>query len=86
MLKLKEKAAWSSYFRLLRYCAPYKGRLITALISMLAASVFNIIPPWLLKNVIDEVLIKKQVHTLNLLALGVVAIYIFKVIFSYENM
>ena len=86
MLRLKEKAAWSSYFRLLRYCAPYKGRLITALISMLAASVFNIIPPWLLKNVIDEVLIKKQVHTLNLLALGVVAIYIFKVIFGYAHM
>lgn len=86
MLKLKDKAAWASYFRLLKYCAPYKIRLITALASMLLASVLSIIPPWLLKNVVDDVLIKKQMGVLNLLAFGVIAIYILKAIFGYIHM
>lgn len=83
MLRLGEKAAWSSYLRLLKYCAPYKERLALALLSMLAAAILSIIPPWLLKNVVDDVLIKKQTGMLNLLALGVIVIYTLKVIFGY---
>lgn len=86
MLRLTDKLAWSSYLRLLKYCKPYVGRLTTALICMLIASILNIIPPWLLKNVVDNVLIKKQMHVLNILALGVVVIYFFKVIFNYIHM
>lgn len=86
MLKLKDKAAWASYFRLLNYCGPYKRRLLTALGCMLLASLLSIAPPWLLKNVVDNVLIKKQTGILNLLALGVIAIYLFKVIFGYIHM
>lgn len=86
MLKLIDKTAWSSYLRLLKYCKPYIGRLVTALGCMLIAAILNIIPPWLLKNVVDDVLIKKQMGMLNILAMGVVAIYFFKLIFNYIHM
>lgn len=86
MLQLKDKAAWSSYLRLLKYCKPYIGRLTAALSCMLVASILNIIPPWLLKNVVDDVLIKKQMDVLNMLALGVIAIYTLKAVFSYIHM
>lgn len=86
MLRLKDKAAWSSYLRLLKYCTPYIGRLAAALSCMLVASILSIVPPWLLKNVVDDVLIKKQMDILNMLALGVIAIYTLKAIFSYIHM
>lgn len=85
-MKLGESSSWASYFRLLKYCAPYRGRLAAALGSMLVAAVLSIIPPWLLKDVVDGVLIKKQMGLLNLLALGVIVIYVFKVIFGYIHM
>lgn len=86
MLKLADKSAWLSYLRLLKYCYPYTGRLAAALCCMLVASILNIIPPWLLKNVVDEVLIKKQMDMLNLLAIGVIAIYSLKAVFGYIHM
>ena len=72
MLNLKDRAAWASYFRLLKYCMPYKKRLIVALSCMVLSSLFGIIPPWLIKNVVDDVLIEKQTAMLNLLSIGVV--------------
>lgn len=86
MLRLRDKAAWASYLRLLKYCAPYKNRLAVALVCMLMAAILSIIPPWLLKNVVDDVLINKQMSMLNLLALGVIVIYSMKVVFGYAHM
>ncbi len=86
MLSLKEKKTWSSYIRLLTYCRPYKVRLGTALICMILSAVFGIIPPWLIKNVVDNVLINKESSTLNLLAFGIVALYILKAVFGYGHM
>lgn len=86
MLRLRDKAAWESYLRLLKYCVPYKNRLAVALVCMLLAAMLSIIPPWLLKNVVDDVLINKQMSTLNMLALGVIAIYVMKVVFGYAHM
>lgn len=86
MLSLKEKKTWSSYIRLLTYCRPYKMRLGTALICMILSAVFGIIPPWLIKNVVDNVLINKESSTLNLLSFGIVALYILKAVFGYGHM
>lgn len=86
MLSLKDKKAWSSYVRLLGYCKPYKMRLAAALACMVLSAIFGIIPPWLIKNVVDDVLINKQSSTLNLLAVGIVALYILKAVFGYGHM
>ncbi|MDD4160055.1 MAG: ABC transporter transmembrane domain-containing protein, partial [Synergistaceae bacterium] len=86
MLSLKNKKSWSSYIRLLGYCRPYKTRLAAALVCMVLSALFGIIPPWLIKNVVDDVLINKEYYTLNLLAFGIVALYVLKAVFGYGNM
>ncbi|MCE5202276.1 MAG: ABC transporter ATP-binding protein/permease [Synergistaceae bacterium] len=86
MLKLKDKAVWASYLRLLAYCKPYKSRLIIALVCMVLSALFGILPPWLIKNVVDDVLIKKQMGMLNVVAAGIVLLYVLKAIFGYAHM
>ena len=86
MFSLKDKKAWSSYIRLLSYCKPYKIRLAAALACMILSSVFGIIPPWLIKNIVDDVLINKEASTLNLLAIGIITLYILKALFGYGHM
>ncbi len=48
MLKLTDKNEWSSYLRVLKYCIPYKKRLIYAVICMALSAVDEITPPWLI--------------------------------------
>lgn len=87
MLKLlQDKASWKSYIRLLKHCSPYKARLAAAVASMILAAVFGIIPPWLIKNVVDDVLIEKKMFMLNILSIGVVVLYFFKALFGYAHM
>lgn len=86
MFSLKDKKAWSSYIRLLSYCKPCKIRLAAALACMILSSVFGIIPPWLIKNIVDDVLINKEASTLNLLAIGIITLYILKALFGYGHM
>ncbi|MDO4987764.1 MAG: ABC transporter ATP-binding protein [Synergistes sp.] len=86
MLKLTKKEEWSSYIRLLKYCMPYKKRLFYAILCMVLSALASILPPWLIKNVVDDVLIKKQVLMLNLLCCSVVVIYLAKEIFTYLNL
>jgi len=71
---------------LLGYCKPYKKRLAAALACMILSSIFGIIPPWLIKNIVDDVLINKEASTLNLLAIGIITLYILKALFGYGHM
>ncbi len=86
MFSLKDRKTWSSYVRLLSYCRPYKMRLAAALACMALSAIFGIIPPWLIKNVVDDVLINKEYATLNILALGIVLLYMLKAVFGYGHM
>ena len=85
ILTLRNKAAWKSYLRLLKYCIPYKRRLTTALVCMALSALFGIIPPWLIKNMVDDVLIERRMVVLNFIALGVVGLYILKAVFGYVH-
>lgn len=86
MFSLKDRNVWVSYIRLLGYCMPYKHRLVAALLCMITSAIFGIIPPWLIKNVVDDVLINKESATLNFLALGIIALYVLKTVFGYGHM
>ena len=86
MLKLTDKNEWSSYLRVLKYCIPYKKRLIYAVICMALSAIAAITPPWLIKNVVDDVLICKETYMLNLLCFSVVFLYILKAVFTYANL
>ena len=86
MLNLAKKEEWQSYVRLLKYCLPYKKRLAYAIACMVLSAIFGIIPPWLIKNVVDDVLIQKKLYMLNILCVGVVVLYILKAVFAYANL
>lgn len=73
----------SLYLRLLKYARPYKGRIGAALVCMVMASAFTVIAPWILKNIVDDVLISKNLFMLNLLALGLVLLYLLKNVAYY---
>lgn len=75
---MMEKKKKNLYKRLLSYCRPYLGRLWAALACMLLAAIFGIIPPWLLKNVVDDVLLKGQYKLLDVLSLGIILLYVGK--------
>lgn len=73
------------YLRLLRHVRPYTNRVFSALACMVLASVFTVIPPWLLKNVVDDVLIQKNMMVLNILAVGLVLLFVGKAVASYGH-
>ena len=80
------KKDWTSYIRLLKYCLPYKSRLIWGIICMALGSLAAITPPWLIKNVVDDVLIKGDSSLLVLLCMAVVFFYSLKGIFNYLHL
>lgn len=45
---------------------------------MVTASALNVLPPWLFKKVVDDVLISRNINALNLVCFGVVIIFVLK--------
>lgn len=80
-----KKVSTSSYLRILGFARPYLGRLLGALVCMLLSSACNVAPPWLLKNVVDDVLIRGDLGYLNLLAVGLVVLFVFKGVAGYGH-
>ncbi len=73
----------SLYRRLLNLILPYWKKLLAAVFCMAGMAICAVIPPWMMQNVVDDVLIQKNARLLNLFALGLVALFIAKALFSY---
>jgi subfamily B ATP-binding cassette protein MsbA len=71
------------YARLLGHCRPYCGRIAAALLCMVTSALAGIAPPWLIRRVVDDVLIAGDSAALNLLAVAVVLLSVVKVSFGY---
>ena len=56
-----------TFLRLLSYTKPYKGKLIAAFISATGVTILSLVPPYLVKIMIDEVITNKNI---NLLMMG----------------
>ncbi len=69
--------------RLAAYTAPYRLKLAGAVFFMLASSGLNILPPWLFKSVVDDVLISRNLFALNLICAAVVLIFVLKAFALY---
>lgn len=80
-----EKKKRSVFLRLLSAARPYRKRFFLAVGCMFIASACNIVPPWLLKNVVDDVLIAKDLAMLNTLPFLLVALFAGKGIASYGH-
>lgn len=71
------------YRRLFALLMPYKAKLLCSLVCMLGAGVCAAIPAWLMKQVVDEVLISKDFVMLHVLVFGLIFLFVCKAFFVY---
>ena len=63
-----------NYLRLLAYIKPYKKRLAAAVVCIIMAAGANLYLPWIIKDMIDDVLMSKDMLMLNLIAAGILVV------------
>lgn len=71
------------YLRILSYIKPYIPRLALAIICTILAAAGNMYVPWIIKDVIDEVLAERNAVMLNMIAFGIIAIFAARGVFFY---
>lgn len=72
-----------TYKRLISYVRPYMGRMIAAIVCIILAACGNLAVPWIIKDVIDQVLINKDMVMLNIIAVGILLIFFLRGIFFF---
>ncbi|MBR1658060.1 MAG: ABC transporter ATP-binding protein [Synergistaceae bacterium] len=65
------------------YTRKYRLKIFLAVVFMLASSGLNVMPPYLFKSVVDDVLISKNTFMLNVMCLAVIVIFGLKAITMY---
>ena len=72
-----------NYKRLLLFMKPYLSRLSLAVVCIILAAAANLYVPWIIKNIIDDVLATRDMVMLNTIAVGIVVVFFFRGIFFY---
>lgn len=72
-----------NYLRLLAYIKPYKKRLAAAVVCIIMAAGANLYLPWIIKDMIDDVLMSKDMLMLNLIAAGILVVMFTRGVFYY---
>ncbi|MBR0221353.1 MAG: ABC transporter ATP-binding protein [Synergistaceae bacterium] len=74
----------NTFKRLLNVLEPgYRLKLFIAVLFMIASSGLNILPPWLFKSVVDDVLISRDFMKLNLICVAIIVIFSLKAFTTY---
>ncbi len=71
------------YLRFLKYIRPYMHRLMMAILCTVMASACNLYLPWIIKDVVDKVLVQKDTFMLYVIAISIVVIFIIRGLFFY---
>ena len=71
------------YLRILSYIKPYMHRLLFAMFCTIMAAAGNLYIPWIIKDMIDQVLADKNGALLNWIAASIIAIFIVRGLFWY---
>ena len=71
------------YLRLLKYLRPYIPKTIMAVICMLLATSASLYVPWIVRDVIDGVLVNKDILLLNAITAGIVVGFALRGFFVY---
>jgi ATP-binding cassette, subfamily B, bacterial MsbA len=72
-----------NYLRLLQYIKPYMRRLGVAVVCIILAAAANLYVPWIIKDMIDEVLAQRDMAMLNVISIGILVVFFFRGIFYY---
>ena len=73
----------NSYSRLLFFVRPYYKRMIFAVFCMIVAAAAYLVVPWLIKNVVDQVLQDKNMFMLNLIVGAIILIFLIRGFATY---
>ena len=73
----------NSYSRLLFFVKPYYKRMIFAVFCMIVAAAAYLVVPWLIKNVVDQVLDDKNMFMLNLIVGAIILIFLIRGFATY---
>lgn len=71
------------YLRLLNYIKPYVKRMVVAIACIILAASANLYVPWILRDIIDQVLASKDMNKLNTIAGGIVVVFFLRGIFFF---
>ena len=71
------------YLRLLRYLRPYVPQTIMAVACMLLATSASLYVPWIVRDVIDGVLVNKDILLLNVITVGIIVVFALRGFFVY---
>lgn len=71
------------YLRILGYIKPYMHRLLFAMFCTIMAAAGNLYIPWIIKDMIDQVLADKNGALLNWIGASIIAIFIVRGLFWY---
>ena len=71
------------YLRLLRYLRPYVPQTLMAVVCMLLATSASLYVPWIVRDVIDGVLVNKDTNLLNAITAGILVVFALRGFFLY---
>ena len=72
-----------NYIRLMKYIRPYMKQLVAAVACIVLAAGANLYMPWIIKDMIDKVLMERDMAMLNLIAGGIIVVFFFRGVFYY---
>lgn len=73
----------TDYARLLHYVVPYWRRGVAAILAMILGALTTLAVPWIIRNIIDDVLAAKNLVALNWIAFGILVLFFLRGVFSY---
>ena len=71
------------YLRLLQYLRPYIPKTLMAVACMILATSASLYVPWIVRDVIDGVLVNKDKALLNVITIGIVVVFALRGFFVY---
>ena len=83
MTKASTADSFAVYKRLLQYVRPYWKRMALAVISAILLAAANTSIAWIVKRVMDDIFVAKNLNMLTVIPVAIVALYFFKGIFHY---
>lgn len=73
------------YRRILGYVRPYRRWMVISIVALLFSVALGLILPLVVRNLVDVVLIDKNLQQLNQLAVGLFVVFIVQAIFSFAH-
>lgn len=75
----------NSYKRLMSYLWPYKKLLILSVVFMLFVALSNLVVPWIIKDVIDQVLEQKDLRMLYLVIVAILVTFFIRALTTFGH-